>query len=463
MHQNRKLHLRPPFKHSNTSSSSLEGMEKPVRSFKSFMRSVPANPGELKPLPPIPVKASSSRPTSRKRSSSIYSRTINSWEAPASWRSGSNKPSPQSTTIYLQPTTFSSEDSQPLAVDHSLPLVSEPRTYSPILPDPSPDLTEPNMELGAAPPSKNSSVNQSELNTAPEGIRSDLGVSRAPPRSALPSPPANIGAKSPAKSLPLNPLQELPGPDFKKGDSKPEASATQAHPTTQPQLVPSISFIPAQPPPPPRSLPQDKAVVSLGLETTGPLPIPKRNVARSRQTPPRSRDYAHYIQTERRFTPSQSQGLKDKNNLTDDDSWEDEDMDYHSLLVEQYRGLAVHDHHKNKEGRALEDRHHGFVQDPELIPRPLSWQKASAGEPRNDENGNGIVEKSDERTVSRRESLFKMPLRLSLANKAQKRENASGDRHRSPKIHETPTRQPGPPLLSVLPSRKATFISKEAQ
>ncbi|OCK93540.1 uncharacterized protein K441DRAFT_139536 [Cenococcum geophilum 1.58] len=159
MHQSRQLQLRPPFKHSNISSSSLEGMEKPVRSFKSFMRSVPANPTESKPLPPVPAKEISSRPASRKCSSSIYSRAINAWEAPASWRSSSNEPSPQSKTIYLQPTAFSSGDSQSPDVNHSLPPVSEPRTYSPILPDPPPDPTEPNTELGATLPLKPSSVN----------------------------------------------------------------------------------------------------------------------------------------------------------------------------------------------------------------------------------------------------------------------------------------------------------------
>lgn len=122
----------------------------------------------------------------------------------------------------------------------------------------------------------------------------------------------------------------------------------------------------------------------------------------------------------------QAQGAKNKENVTDNDSWEDEDMNYHSLLVEQYRGLAVHDHHADKKGRAREGRHNDFVRDPGLIPRQLSWQKASSGEQRSNENGNGVIEKTNERTASRRESLFKMPLPLSLTNKVQKQESPSG-------------------------------------
>ena len=398
-------------------------MEKPVRSFKSFIRSVPANPTESKPLPPVPAKESSAWPASRKRSSSIYSRAINSWEAPASWCSSCNEPSPQSTTIYLQPTTFSSGGSQSPDVNYSLPPVSEPRTYSPILPDPSPDPTEPNIELGATLPSKPSSVNQSKPATVPEGVRSDLGAYRAPPQSSLP-PPVNIAPESPARPLPPSPLQESPVANLKKLDSK--TQAMQVHPMTSPQPVPPTSPIPSKPPLL-RSFPPYKAAVSLGLEKANSPPIPKRNITRSRQTPPRARDYTHYIQTERRFTPGQAQGAKNKENVTDNDSWEDEDMNYHSVLVEQYRGLAVHDHHADKKGRTREGRHHDFVRDPELIPHPLSWQKASSGEQHSNENGNGVFEKTNERTASRREPLFKMPLRLSLTNKVQKQESPSGD------------------------------------
>lgn len=85
----------------------------------------------------------------------------------------------------------------------------------------------------------------------------------------------------------------------------------------------------------------------------------------------------------------------------------------------------MHDHHADKKGRAREGRRHDFVRDPELIPRPLSWQKASSGEQHSNENGNGVIEKTNEQTASRRESLFKM--RLSLANKVLKQESPSGD------------------------------------
>lgn len=415
------------------------------------MRSVPANPTESKPLPPVPANESSSRSASGKRSSSIYSRAINSWEAPASWRSSSNEPSPQSTTIYLQPTTFSSGDSQSPDVNHSLPPVSEPRTYSPILPDPSPDPTEPNIELGATLPSKPSSVNQSKPTTMPEGVHSDLSASRAPPQSSLLPPLVNIAPESPAKPLPPSPSPELPVANLKKIDSK--IQAMQVHPITSPQPVPSTSSIPSKPPLL-RNFPPYKAAVSLGLEKASSPPIPERNVTRSRQTPPRTRDYTHYIQTERRFTPGQAQGAKNKENVTDNDSSEDEDMNYHSVLVEQYRGLAVHDHHADKKGRTREGRHHDFVRDPELIPHPLSWQKASSGEQHSNENGNGVIEKTNERTTSRRESLFKMPLHLSLTNKVQKESPSGGFRILLPQCQETISSASGKSSKSGIGVRK---------
>lgn len=418
------------------------------------MRSVPANPTESKPLPPVPAKESSSRPASRKRSSSIYSRAINSWEAPASWRSSSNEPSPQSTTIYLQPTSFSSGDSQSPDVNHSLPLVSEPQTYSPILPDPSSDPTEPNIELGATLPSKPSSVNQSKPTTVLEGVHSDLGASRAPPQSSLPPPLVNIAPESPAKPLPPSPSPELPVANLKKIDSK--TQVMQVHPITSPQPVPSTSSIPSKPPLL-RSFPPHKAAVSLGLKKASSLPIPKRNVTRSRQTPPRTRDYTHYIQTKRRFTTGQAQGAKNKENVTDNDSSEDEDMNYHSVLVEQYRGLAVHDHHEDKKGRTREGRHHNFVRDPELIPHPLSWQKAPSREQHSNENGNGVIEKANERTTSRRESLFKMPLRLSLTNKVQKESPSGGFRIPLPQRQETISSASGRSSKSGIGVRKPSW------
>lgn len=55
MHRKRE-HLPSPAKQHILWSSPLKGMERPVRSFKSFMRTVPPNPGieNQKPLPPIP-------------------------------------------------------------------------------------------------------------------------------------------------------------------------------------------------------------------------------------------------------------------------------------------------------------------------------------------------------------------------------------------------------------------------
>src|SRR3954467_5302522 len=67
---------RPQHLVARSSSSSLNGMEKPIPSFPAFIQSVPA-PNQQKELPPIP---SQELPTERipelvRRSSSIYSRS----------------------------------------------------------------------------------------------------------------------------------------------------------------------------------------------------------------------------------------------------------------------------------------------------------------------------------------------------------------------------------------------------
>lgn len=68
-------------------SSHLQGMERPVRSFRSFIRAIPPRTHPDKPLPPTP-----SEPSLRKKSSSSSLTTVHTrstrlslWEAPPSW------------------------------------------------------------------------------------------------------------------------------------------------------------------------------------------------------------------------------------------------------------------------------------------------------------------------------------------------------------------------------------------
>ncbi|KAF2847854.1 hypothetical protein T440DRAFT_183559 [Plenodomus tracheiphilus IPT5] len=89
MHKRRE-HLPSPVKQRILWSSPLKGMERPVRSFKSFIRTVPPNPGieSQKPLPPIPSSPNS--PDEVSIDSPIIPLPKNStkfapWQAPTQW------------------------------------------------------------------------------------------------------------------------------------------------------------------------------------------------------------------------------------------------------------------------------------------------------------------------------------------------------------------------------------------
>jgi hypothetical protein len=125
--------VRFPFLQGNKSSTSLEGMERPVRSFKSFIKTVPSNPSpphSNKPLPPTPSPSkeipsplfSATTPPSPAHASSS-----NPWQAPTAWfnSSSSERNSPQ-----VSPTLKS-------------------RLYSPLLPNLFPAETDNDMEIRA--------------------------------------------------------------------------------------------------------------------------------------------------------------------------------------------------------------------------------------------------------------------------------------------------------------------------
>ncbi|KAH7086714.1 hypothetical protein FB567DRAFT_526091 [Paraphoma chrysanthemicola] len=117
-------HTRSPVKQDILWISSLEGMERPVRSFKSFIRTAPPNPGAHdhdKPLPPTPTSPTDAQ--SKTRAPFDRSGSITSWRPPAEWDDPSTMhPEPQSPHIFST------------------------RIYAPLLPEPSPgvfDMLEP--------------------------------------------------------------------------------------------------------------------------------------------------------------------------------------------------------------------------------------------------------------------------------------------------------------------------------
>lgn len=95
--------------------SHLHGMERPVRSFKSFIRVTPQAPD--KPLPSVPAKPP--LPKNPSSSSIITVRTrstcLSLWEPPADWGNGEGTPSQPTTAFVL-------------------------RQYSPLLPEPPEDI-----------------------------------------------------------------------------------------------------------------------------------------------------------------------------------------------------------------------------------------------------------------------------------------------------------------------------------
>ncbi|KAF2663021.1 hypothetical protein K491DRAFT_709666 [Lophiostoma macrostomum CBS 122681] len=347
--------MRSPFKQTNISSLSLEGMEKPVRSFKSFVKSVPPNPGSpaiYKPLPPTPSppgeptsppESIASPPTTPGRTSSVAS-----WKAPADW--------------------FNSapirEDSFPT------PPISASREYSPLLPEPSPDPSDKYMELHAAqsglltPP-------QSRLMPIYERSNRDLGPPRTPPRSPLPIPPKSTLRAEVKKPLP-SPNTHDAISDNKSGAATAGSTASDSN-----QRVAS-----------PAQSTTSRASDNATDEKT------YLNVEVYQASPPRSPDQGR---PDRQYMRGKKLRALNKGNPLSDNSWEDPDMDektrqlsfsqdYHDLLVDQYQEMSVRpeeilrDHttqpQYNFSNPKRVSRH--ASDDHELVPQPLAWRKESS-------------------------------------------------------------------------------------
>jgi hypothetical protein len=150
----RREHIPSPVKQNILWSSSLKGMERPVRSFKSFIRTAPPTPepGGDKPLPPIPstLDISSNLAIELPPESATFEPTLSeaSWKAPTEWEW---------------------ENASPLVPTFGTTSLFVPRTYSPLIPDPSPDLYS--MEGEPSPVfSERMTMQQTLLQTIEEGF-----------------------------------------------------------------------------------------------------------------------------------------------------------------------------------------------------------------------------------------------------------------------------------------------------
>lgn len=140
MEHPRPLRRPPAILNLQPSSSSLRGLEQAVPSFQSFVRQTPP-PTHQKPLPPVPDQNLFDEPRSmsKRRSSSVYSRTISQWApTPESWHSRDLGAS----DMFLQPNVYS-YSSPHLVESPPTPPLLQPRTFSPLLDSPltTPDET----------------------------------------------------------------------------------------------------------------------------------------------------------------------------------------------------------------------------------------------------------------------------------------------------------------------------------
>lgn len=346
--------MRAHFKQRNTSSTSLEGMERPVRSFKSFVQTTPPNPSETDkalPLTPAPWNRANSGgeriPTLPSAGLQLSLRgrnsSIASWKVPAEWYNDS----------------ASSKSTHTTPSPSLTPPTSAPRTFSPLLPEPSPGLlgmAEPTAWLNFASPSASRLLPIYERAVA----TSDLGPPGSPPRSPLPATP------------PLNrrSIENVIPPEHRRASSSPCKDAV-----TNDQ-VQEISRTGSN---------KEKAYASLGLDS--PLPN-SSSESESSQRGGRKRADWQYLRGKKLRALYKGSPLHD-------DSWEDEDMDdktrelsfsqdYHDLLADQYQEMNVRVQEvlstggvqQVHEAQLAESMHTALPYDRDIFPRPLSWRKS---------------------------------------------------------------------------------------
>ncbi|KAF2460038.1 hypothetical protein BDY21DRAFT_369934 [Lineolata rhizophorae] len=514
--------LRPPLHLlNNESSTSLEGMEKPMPALSpspvsatnanmntNASRNTTPSPSQrrahiveqYKPLPPVPqagdtaMKVSTPQlepvsPPVAARSSSIYSRPVSSWEMPASWAcpddaatdayNGHNdhdsptcsglgaaphtQPAPPQgppqrtsykSAFVLPPYTYGSATpaaaQQPRNRKAEKPEL-ELRTFSPLLPEPSRTPTP--VDEGEAWPAWPAGP----AGVAPvRGATGDDHESRRPPASYETPPDTPTIAATPPGAEAWAPSKQAQGRCSVPVVTPPSPPSTTAqHVAFAPTTWDTTPLPPcrdgdgggsgqASRPVAPstgagrkRSVDKaEKALAALGLvDPTDPFAgLEAESKVRPGHAPPRTRDYAHYIQAGRRYgggsLTASSSGAAAASSASPSPSphqrhgyhrgprtpgapkhgeheWEDVDegeeadergeafgsrAEYHRLLIEQYRELSRPSEGTRPKGRQ-HHRHHPFNRDggglagfaggrpghahndARLVPRPLFWPR----------------------------------------------------------------------------------------
>lgn len=331
----------------NNSSISLEGMERPVRSFKSFIKTTPPHPNDTdKSLPSLPLtpapwdttnsgRAQDSIVPSAERSKLDRIPSEGSWRAPAEW--------------YDEGASGKSEHLR-------APPVSAPRSFAPLIPEPSPGLTEMEAEPTAWITPGTPPINRLLPLYERAAGSPDLGPPGTPPTLPLPATP-------PTRDRFIE--NTLP-PESRRAHSSPSRRAVDDELRTQ-----ALSRADSD------ASTKEKAFASLGLDSSD---FSDRGRKR----------------TDRTYLRRKKLQALNKGSPLADDSWEDEDMDdktrelsfsqdYHDLLADQYQEMSSQsqealnsgDPHKEHVTQSGASKSRPLPRDHDLIPRPLSWQKSS--------------------------------------------------------------------------------------
>ncbi|KAF1959337.1 hypothetical protein CC80DRAFT_585777 [Byssothecium circinans] len=439
MHRSRPDQMSSPFTQENISSSSLEGMERPIRSFKSFIKTAPPIPRPLgKPLPPTPSPRPSFSPPSSTISAPAPTSPAGRHSSVLSWRA---------------PVDWSETDASPGLIA---------RTYSPLLPDPSPELSntadEPSSSMGDMP-------RLVPIYERPQSYV-DLGPPpRSPPRSPLPAPPTWT-LNGTTKEIPV--VKHLPSANHKHNSSTVPArnmagyKSDLRYPAASPGNSVHISVTS-------KASTKEKAFASLGIGS----PRQQTAILEDRPHDPESIPPMERTRADRQYLRGKKLRALNKGSPLADDSWEDTEMDdktrmlsfsqdYHDLLVDQYQEMnvraeeimrSVGPHQVNVEGESSwptlqpQDGEH-------LYPQPLSWSNNStASSPPSSPRRSSFLHKQSQDETSQRsisagpkDSKHKrisswVPHRLSVVQ-ARRRPSPGTDRWPN---------QPAPPLQKHIP------------
>ena len=311
MHERRE-HLPSPVKQRILWSSPLKGMEQPVRSFKSFIRTVPPNPNseDEKPLPPTPSTPDPiSTPTSWPVTTpSERTPSVTSWKAPTEWDWEIPSPPIQS---FRSTSIFSA------------------RKYSPLLPEPIPEDFE--MNIGSNP------FQQSELSPIQENSNDRP---YPPPRNPCRSSPYQTASAQDDARIPEPTMRHgLPSLSSSLGTYAPYPEALRPHATVPRALDPTYRVSDAST--------KAKAFAALGIGSPSNTKTAREDSLNSPGSTQTEDDAsANLILRGKKLRPL------DRGNPMLDDSLEHGDLadelqqlsvsqDYHSVLVDQYHEMQA--------------------------------------------------------------------------------------------------------------------------